>query len=116
MGGLPGLHDIGARFRARALDRSSATLQAGANTAVPLSKCLGFWDLFLATVGSTVGAGIFVATGVAARDDAGCARPASCLQPPARRQAERGRARQACRCGLLSPGWLSGVPFGAVLH
>ena len=61
-----------AAFRGRAWVRDSSVLkQAATNTAVPLSKCLGLNDLVLATIGSTIGAGIFVVTGVAARDAAG---------------------------------------------
>ena len=36
-----------------------------------LKKCLGFVDLLLLGVGSIVGAGVFVLTGVAAREHAG---------------------------------------------
>lgn len=71
MGALPGLRSTVAAFKARALDKDASILQAGADTAVPLSRCLSLWDLLLATVGSTVGAGIFVVTGIAAREDAG---------------------------------------------
>ena len=71
---LPSLTDTAAAFRKRALLRDSSILkQAASNTAVPLSKCLGLSDLVLATIGSTIGAGIFVVTGVAAREDAGYA-------------------------------------------
>ena len=69
---MPSLEATAAAFHSRAWVRDSSVLkQAATNTAVPLSKCLGLSDLVLATIGSTIGAGIFVVTGVAARDAAG---------------------------------------------
>ncbi|KAK9813513.1 hypothetical protein WJX73_003694 [Symbiochloris irregularis] len=60
------------RFRQRALfPRSHQSSAAVAGGGPALRQCLGSWDLLFLAVGSAVGAGIFVVTGVAARDLAG---------------------------------------------
>lgn len=61
-----------ARKRAT-LRKDAQDFAAAAEGGVSLSKCLGAIDLLLLGIGSAVGAGIFVVTGVAAQSFAGCA-------------------------------------------
>ena len=69
---MEALQTTSLRFRKRALlRRNPQEYTSTPEGRVPLSRCLGFLDLLLLAVGSAVGAGIFVVTGVAAQTFAG---------------------------------------------
>ena len=53
--------------------RSMEEQQQSASISQPLRRCLGPVDVLLLGLGSILGAGGFVLTGLAAHDDAGCA-------------------------------------------
>ena len=76
-GGPPGSKQLGfgELFMKRAFHTSSVTQQMGRsrNSGVALRKCLGPFELIMMGIGGIVGAGVFVLTGVAAREHAGCA-------------------------------------------
>lgn len=54
------------------LTRSVDEQMQAANAGEPLRRCLGSIDLLLLGLGSILGAGAFVLTGVAAHEHAGC--------------------------------------------
>lgn len=59
-------------FKAKTPASQLAAAAAGNAAGAPLQKVLGGLDLTFLGVGGIIGAGVFVLTGVAARDEAGC--------------------------------------------
>ena len=67
---------FGELFMKRAFQTSSVSQQLRRTRnaeGAALRKCLGPFDLIMMGIGGIVGAGVFVLTGVAAREHAGCA-------------------------------------------
>lgn len=68
------LRHIGSRFRDRVFARSSVEVEMNevrARSGHDMKKNLNWWDLIWFGIGAVIGAGIFVLTGLEARDNAG---------------------------------------------
>jgi APA family basic amino acid/polyamine antiporter len=68
------MRQVGSRFRDRVFARSSVEVEmteVRARSGHDMKKNLNWWDLIWFGIGAVIGAGIFVLTGLEARDNAG---------------------------------------------